>query len=102
MTFTFPQFLEPIAIDAHRSWMAEFDSYDQRNENVYYVVAVRDGEREVAHFTVEVWLDRMCDDWTGFEFAECLRLEIHRSAVAGKANTGYVGRASRLPRASDL
>src|SRR5262249_45890052 len=36
MTFTFPEYTQPTPLDAQRSWTATFESYDQRNDDVYY------------------------------------------------------------------
>jgi hypothetical protein len=91
MTFSFPQFPEPAAIDARRSWTATFDSYDQRNDDAYYIVAAHLDAREVARFVVRVSLHWAGDDWTGPAFAERLRQETHPVAVTGATNTTYTG-----------
>jgi hypothetical protein len=91
MSFTFPRFDRPTAIDATRSWTADFDSYDQRNDDCYYRVTIREGDREVARFHVVIALDWAGDDWTGPEFATRLREEIHKVANDGKPNTAYDG-----------
>jgi hypothetical protein len=91
MDFAFPQFDQPAALDAQRAWTATFDSYDQRNDDVYYVVAIHEAEREVARFMVQVFLSWAGDDWTGPEFTEQLREELHRLAGHGKTNTAYAG-----------
>jgi hypothetical protein len=85
--FTFPAFSEPTPIDAKRSWTATFDSYDQRNEDCYYVVTLSTGER----FMVQVALYWAGDDWSGPGFAERLKQEIHKVAATGKTNTSYTG-----------
>lgn len=91
MAFTFPQFGEPIPVDVQRSWTASFDSYDQRNDDVYYVVTLHEAGREVGRFMVQVGLHWAGDDWTGPDFVERLRKEIHRAAATGKTNTSYTG-----------
>jgi hypothetical protein len=91
MAFTFPQFHEPTAIDAQSSWTATFTSYDQRNDDVYYVVTIHKGAREVARFMVQVGLYWAGDDWTGPGFGERLQQEIHKVAVTSKTNTSYTG-----------
>jgi hypothetical protein len=47
MSFTFPQFHDPIPIDATRAWIADFHSYDQRNDDCYYLVTVRERDRDL-------------------------------------------------------
>ena len=91
MTFVFPRFDEPTAIDPRRSWTATFDSYDQRNDDAYYVVSVRQDTREVTRFVAQVWLHWAGDDWTGPEFVERLRREVHAVASTGRTNTPYLG-----------
>jgi hypothetical protein len=91
MSFTMPEFQQPITIDAQRSWTASFVSYDQRNEDVYYWVTITEDGREVARFMVQVGLHWAGDDWTGPEFLARLQGRIHDVAVTGKANTSYAG-----------
>jgi hypothetical protein len=100
MEFTWPRFDHPNAIDERRSWTAVFESYDQRNEDIYYVVAVSEDGREVDRFMVQVWQHRADDDWTGPDFVEDLRGDIHRVAATGRTNTGYTGPLGGLPRAT--
>jgi hypothetical protein len=91
MAFTFPPYQEPTAIDARRSWTATFDSYDQRNDDVYYVVTVHEAGREAARFMVQVGLYWAGDDWTVPGFVERLTQELHKVAATGKTNTSYTG-----------
>jgi hypothetical protein len=91
MAFAFPQFNAPVTIDFQRSWTATFDSYDQRNDDVYYVVTLREDGREVARFMVQVALYWAGDDWTGPGFVRRLHDELHKVAVTGKTNTSYTG-----------
>jgi hypothetical protein len=100
MEFTWPRFDEPTAIDERRSWTAVFESYDQRNEDIYYVVALAEDGREVARFMVRADQSRTGDDWTGPDFVEDLRRDLHRVAVTGRTNTGYTGPMVRRPRAT--
>jgi len=92
MAFTFPQLSEPTAIDAQRSWTATFDSYDQRNEDAYYVVTIQEAGREVARFMAQIGLYWAGDDWTGPGFAQRLQQEVHKIAATGKTNTTYTGK----------
>ena len=91
MAFSFPSFDTPTPLDAQRGWTARFDSYDQRNEDVYYVVAIHDGTREVARFMVQISVAGAGDDWTAPGFTEDLRKDLQRAAGAGKTNTSYTG-----------
>lgn len=80
MAFTYPQFNEP-------TWSAKFDSYDQRNDDVYYIITLPDGKRFMAQVSV-AWAG---DDWTTPEFTERLRKELERIAATGTTNTTHRG-----------
>jgi hypothetical protein len=54
MTSSFPQFDTSAPLDAQRTWTAAFDSYDQRNEDVCFVVTIHEAEREVTRFMAQV------------------------------------------------
>jgi endonuclease YncB( thermonuclease family) len=97
MAFSFPQFREPMPIDTQRSWTATFDSYDQRNDDVYYVVTIREGGTDVARFMVQVGLYWAGNDWTGPGFIKRLHQELHKVAVTGKTNTSYTGTMVPIP-----
>jgi len=96
MEFRFPEYAEPTPIDPAHSWTATFESYDQRNDDAYYVVTIHEGGAPIARFMVQVWLSWAGDDWSRPEFAERLRREIHEAAVTGKTNTSYIGAMARL------
>lgn len=91
MAFDFPNFPTPNALDGNRAWTATFDSYDQRNEDAYYVVTLLDHGAEVARFMVQESLAWVGDDWTGPDFVPTLRRDLARLAAAGKTNTSYTG-----------
>jgi len=92
MSFTFPDFTEPVALDGGGRWTATFDSYDQHHDDVYYVLVVRrqgrnylvgsdhgyDGRRKV-----QVGLSWAGDDRTGAAFVAGLRKELHLLATRG-------------------
>jgi hypothetical protein len=90
MAFNFPQFPEPSTIDARRSWTASFDSFDQRNDDAYYVVTLSEDGREAARFMAQIGLSWAGDDWTGPDFVERVQRELHKVAVTGKTNTNDV------------
>jgi endonuclease YncB( thermonuclease family) len=96
MSFAFPQFQAPTAIDPQRSWTATYDSYDQRNDDVYYVVTVHEAGRDVARFMVQAGLYWAGDDWTGPGFVERLHEEIHKVAATGETNTSHTGTMTRI------
>ena len=90
MTVDFPSFDSTVPIDATRSWSAIFDSYDQRNEDCYYVVTLYEGGQESKRIMAQIALH--ADD--GFHvpgFTDRLHQEIHAVAVTGKSNTAYRG-----------
>jgi hypothetical protein len=90
MSFTPPEFSEPVALDAERAWTAVYDSYDQRNDDVYFRITVRgpDGESSLMAQIGMYWAG---DEWTGPDFRERLQNELHKVALSGKSNTTYIG-----------
>ena len=89
MDSNWPDFTDE-RLDAQRTWSARFDSYNQRTDDVYYRVTIKDGGSEGAPFMVEAgvaWLG----DLQGPQFVEKLRGQIRDLAAAGKANTDYEG-----------
>jgi hypothetical protein len=95
MAFTFPEYTQPTPLDAQRSWTATFESYDQRNDDVYYVVTLHEAGCEDVRFIVQVFPYWAGDDWSGPEFAERMRQELHKLAAAGQTNTAYTGAVTR-------
>ena len=91
MEFTWPCFSEPMVIDPSRSWTAKFDSYDQRNDNCYYIVTLLESGREPRRFMAQVDVGWAGSDWTGPEFAARLRDRVDWVAREGAANTSYSG-----------
>lgn len=91
MSFTWPQYTnEPL--DDGRMWSAKFDSYDQRNEDCYYVVTLSDGTT----FMAQVGTEFAGDDWNKPEVLNELRARIARIAATGKTNTSYRGPVMRM------
>jgi len=91
MEFTWPAFNEPIVIDPSRSWTATFDSYDQRNDNCYYIVTLLESNKEPRRFMAQVDVGWAGSDWTCPDFASRLRNGIDYVARDGKTNTSYSG-----------
>lgn len=98
MAFTFPEYPEPVPIDGQRSWTARFESYDQRNDDIYYGVTLHEAGEPAVQLMVQVWPSWAGDDWTRPDFADRLRQEIHAVAATGKTNTSYLGAMSRPAR----
>lgn len=89
MAFTFPTFNESLGGD--RSWTGTFDSYDQRNDDVYYVITLFEDGKQVARFMAQVGIAWAGDDWTGPELTERLRRDLAEVAASGTTNTSYTG-----------
>ncbi|GGM85778.1 hypothetical protein ACFFX1_29560 [Dactylosporangium sucinum] len=79
MELEFPDFTTPDPLDGHRSWTARFDSFNQRTDDLYYVVSIHEDGRVVRRFVVNVW------PW------EDLAAALRRLAAGGVTNTDYPG-----------
>lgn len=95
MSFTWPEFISQ-PLDGGRTWSAKFDSYDQRNEDCYYLVTIHEGDRVVGSFMVQAGTEFAGDDWTGPAFLEELRKRLARVAATGQTNTTYTGPVMRM------
>jgi hypothetical protein len=80
----------PILYAEDHSWVANYDSYDQRNEVVYYLITPKTSTGK-APFMAEVDTNRMGDDWTTPEAVNWLDQGIRRVAATGLTNTEYQG-----------
>lgn len=89
--FTWPRFAEPVVIDATRSWTATFDSYDQRNDNTYYIVTLMEAGREPRRFMAQLDVGWAGADWTTPAFTSNLKAQIDWVARQGATNTRYSG-----------
>jgi hypothetical protein len=84
-------FSQHMPLDGNRAWTAIFDSYDQRNDDCYYLVTLyRDGAPD-SQFMVQIGMWWAGDDWTSTEFIDRLKSEISAVAATGKSNTDYTG-----------
>jgi hypothetical protein len=81
MAFTYPQFDEP-------TWSATFDSYDQRNDDVYYVITLKESGKRIMGQVSIAWAG---DDWNTPEFTQRLRDDLARIAASGQSNTSHTG-----------
>lgn len=86
-----PQFLMPTRLPDGRAWTAVFESYDQRNDDVYYYVTLTEEGRDAAGFHVRVCVPPEGEGSSGPALRGLLRGEIHRVAESGRANTEYQG-----------
>ena len=91
MSYAAPQFAERIPIDATRSWTAEFESFNERTLDLYYIVTVHDGVRPAATFIAEVFPWWSVEKWDDPAFVGRLRDALHEVAVTGRSNTAYRG-----------
>jgi hypothetical protein len=89
MTDLMPRFDEPTPLDATRSWTARFESYDQRNDDAYYIVTTHAAGRPTDRFMAQVMV--AVEDWTTPEFVDLVRRQLHAVAAAGRPNTDYRG-----------
>ncbi len=84
----FPQFDQPEALDDGRSWTARFESFDQRNDDVYYTVQlIADGATssflaKLSYLGQDQDSDALATDFAG---------QLRDVATTGKTNTDYVG-----------
>jgi hypothetical protein len=99
MSFTWPNYQDEALGDG-RTWSGTFDSFDQRNDEVYYVITLHEGGRDLEPFMVAV-----ATGWIGDgsalkkpDFVPKLRDKIALVAKAGKTNTDYTGSVLNLPR----
>jgi len=84
----FPQFDDPNALDDGRSWTARFESFDQRNDDVYYTIRiVADGKPT----ELIGKLSYLGQDQDSDELRSTFAAQLHDIAAAGKTNTDYVG-----------
>ncbi|HOW43938.1 MAG TPA: hypothetical protein PK919_02070 [Candidatus Aminicenantes bacterium] len=91
MAFTWPDFSVPEALAGQRSWTAAFDSYDQRNDNAYYVVTLREPGLEPRRFMAQIDVGWAGSDWETPGFVSGIRSRIAWVAGAGRTNTSYSG-----------
>jgi hypothetical protein len=92
MSFQWPEFTVPNAIGGSRAWTARFDSYDQRNDDCYYLISVLDNGVETTRFMARIDLSWSQD--SGPEFVSRLRDEVRDAALRGRTNTDYRGRGA--------
>lgn len=91
MSSNFPEFTTPQPLAGGRTWTATFESFDQRNDDIYYVVDIREGDTRITRFIAQVWPSVPGNAWDGPAFVENVRQGIAKVAATGKTNTSYIG-----------
>lgn len=91
MKSVWPQFLRPTRLGDGRSWTAVFDSFDQRNDDVYYYLTISEAGRDPSAFFARVSVPPEGEGAGGPALRALLREELHRLAESGRANTDYNG-----------
>lgn len=86
----FPAFDEPQRLADGRRWTAVFDSYDQRLDNIYYVIAVIGLDGVAQRLVAQVSF--FGDDWSVPAFRETIERGLAEVAARGESNTAYLGR----------
>ncbi len=84
-----PEFSKPILLSNGYSWSAGFDSYNQRTDEVYYMVTLHAAGRDPISFMVCVDYAWATDNMSEEEIATGLRKLIAEVAATGKTNTRY-------------
>lgn len=92
MSFRWPEYSTPIPIDDKRSWTAEFESFDQRNDDAYYVVTLYQDGEPAGKLMAQVSVYSTGNS-PGFDRE--VRNGIHAVATAGRSNTDYKGPVGR-------
>jgi hypothetical protein len=91
MKTSWPQFLRPTRLEDGRSWTAVFESFDQRNDDVYYYITIVEPGCDPSAFFVRVSVPPEGEGSSGPALRALLREDIHRMAESGRANTDYNG-----------
>lgn len=89
MTSPWPEFDQPIPIDATRSWTALFNTYDQRTDDCYYIITLHGGGTSERRIMAEISL--CAQDLSDPGFAGWLKRQLHDVAASGRPNTEYKG-----------
>ncbi len=86
----FPQFETPVPLSATETWVAEFESFDQRKDSVYYYVTVYGGAKGEKSFFIEVDLSLHYNSSDAERDSE-IQSRLQAGAKKGRANTKYEG-----------
>jgi hypothetical protein len=91
----FPQFDDPDPLDDERAWTARFESFDPRNDDVYYTIQLQVDGQVTATFLGK--LSYLGQDPDGEELTISFASQLRAIAMAGKTNTDYLGSAFAAP-----
>ncbi len=91
MEFRWPNFDEVMELDGSRTWTAAFDSYDQRNENCYYIITLHEKGKPSRRYMAQIDVGWAENDWRVPSFAARLKDRLEWLARAGATNTNYNG-----------
>jgi hypothetical protein len=67
VAFQWPCFANPVSVDTARSWTAEFESYDQHNEECY-IVTLQEPGRTSRRIIAKVGIVCWASQWGVAEF----------------------------------
>ena len=88
MDFQMPAFPQPTKLSDVFSWTATYDSFDQRNDDCFYVITLHNSIGVDDQFKAKVWMHWAPDtSWDTPEFLAQLRGELHKIATDRISNT---------------
>ena len=85
----FPQFDAPDAIGEQLAWTARFESFDPRNDIVYYTIRLLDNGEPTSTFIGAVSYGGQ--DPEEPELERSFEAQLRAIAASGQTNTDYVG-----------
>jgi hypothetical protein len=90
-----PKFETPQPLTTSRTWTAAFDSYDQRNEWLYYIITRHEHGTEVDRLLAQLDAWRGGASWAMPVFIEGVRRDLEELARLGQSNVRYRGTLTR-------
>ena len=85
-----PEFPEAISLEGDRAWTARYDSWDERNDDVYYLVTIREAKSAPRRFMASISSVGV-DALESSALLASVRDQLQRIATNGVANTSYKG-----------
>ena len=89
MSFAFPQFGALNALGGRRSWTARFESFDPRNDVVYYTIRLHDDGAVTGELIGAVMYPTSPS--AGAELEAAIASQLRDIALSGETNTDYKG-----------
>ncbi len=86
----FPDFLESRPLSSGRSWSAVFESFDQKNDDLYYVISIYRAGYELSRFMVKIFDDPSAGV-SREEREKRIENDLFNCAKEGRPNTSYRG-----------